>query len=188
MLEYSTNLNLSALPELDQKKDPAAYAEFLRMHGALKTLQGALDFYTGALSTEVTYRNQTAPTSSIRVQSISRIYAEATEIITYGAIVNIYDAGGLKCRNANATAVGKLCRAYCNDSAGVGIGDFAELVLLGMLPIVGAIPGQDYYMSITSGIISATPPGVAGNVVQRIGFGLDANSIWFNPSLEWYVI
>ena len=188
MLQYSTNLNLSALPELDQKKDPLVYAELLRLRSSLRLLQSALYTYTGALSTETAYRNQTAPTSSIRVQNISRIYAEATEIIAYGAAVNIYNSAGLKCRNANATAAGKLCRTFCNNSAGAVSGDFVELIILGVLPIVGAIPGQDYYMSITSGIISATPPAVAGNVVQRIGFGLDANSIWFNPSLEWYVI
>jgi len=188
MVQYSTNLNLSSLPELDQKKDPAVYAELLRLRSAIRLLQSSLDTYTGALSTETAYRDQTAPTSSILVQNISRVYVEATEAIAYGAIVNIYDAGGMKCRNANGTAAGKLCRAFCNDSIGVGIGDFAELILMGVLPVAGVTPGADYFMSIVSGLISPTIPFVAGNIIQCVGFGLDANSIWFNPSLEWYTV
>lgn len=40
---FSTNLGLSALPEYDQKKDPALYGELTRIRNALRALQAALD-------------------------------------------------------------------------------------------------------------------------------------------------
>lgn len=43
----SINLNLSALPEYDQNKDPAIYAELNRIRNALRILQAAIDSIGG---------------------------------------------------------------------------------------------------------------------------------------------
>jgi hypothetical protein len=189
MQEYSTNLGLTVLPELEQKKDPAVYGEIFRLRSALRILQGALDSYTGALSTELQYQPVTSPASSIKVQNISRVYVEATEAIAYGEIANLWNSAGLKVRKASAgLGVGFNCRAYCNTTGGVAIGDFGEFILLGNLPSSGVTPGAEYFMSTTAGLITSTAPAAVGNIYQRIGFGLDSNNIWFNPSLEWRVI
>lgn len=47
MSSFSTNLGLSSLPEIDQKKDPEIYAELLRIRNALKVLQGVVDSLSG---------------------------------------------------------------------------------------------------------------------------------------------
>lgn len=52
---FSTNTGLSALPEYDQSKDPAAYAEFLRMRNAFQALQAAIDGLGGAGGAVVTH-------------------------------------------------------------------------------------------------------------------------------------
>lgn len=52
---FSTNIGLSALPEYEQAKDPAAYAEFLRIRNALQVLQGAIDGLGGAGGAVVTH-------------------------------------------------------------------------------------------------------------------------------------
>jgi len=187
--EFSTNLGLSVLPELDQKAQPEVFAELLRMRNALRALQAALDNYTGALSVDTNYWDQTPPASSVQVQRISRVYVPATEAIAFGQATHLYNnAGTLSARLANATDATRPCRAYCNVPAGVGIGEYGEFILLGLLPVAGVTPGATYYLDTTSGLIAAAAPGVVGNIVQEIGFGLDDESIWFNPILNWYVI
>lgn len=52
---FSTNTGLSALPEYDQQKDPAAYAELLRIRNAIQVLQGAIDGLGGAGGVVVTH-------------------------------------------------------------------------------------------------------------------------------------
>ena len=47
MSSFSTNLGLSSLPEMDQKKDPEIYAELLRIRNALKVLQSTIDVLAG---------------------------------------------------------------------------------------------------------------------------------------------
>ena len=184
MQEFSTNLGLSILPELDQKDNPEIFSELLRIRNALRALQSALDVYTGALSEETTYWSQTSYSQSIRVQKISRIYCITSEAISYGQLVNLYDVAGVTtARKADATDASKPCRAYCN--ATVASGAYGEFILFGYLPTTGAVAGTTYYLDKVAGLIVATapvpPPGTV--VVQRIGFGLDATSIWFNPDL-----
>lgn len=52
---FSTNTGLSALPEYDQSKDPAAYAELLRIRNAIQVLQAAIDGLGGAGGVVVTH-------------------------------------------------------------------------------------------------------------------------------------
>lgn len=189
MQEFSTNLGLSILPEVDQKRDPETYSELLRMRNALRALQSALDQYTGALSVDKNYWDQTPPASSVLVQNISRVYVPATEAIAFGQATHLWNnAGTLSARLANATNNTRPCRAYCNVQGGVGIGEYGEFILLGLLRVAGVTPGATYYLDTVNGLITLAAPGVVGNIVQEVGFGLDDTSIWFNPILNWYVI
>ncbi len=54
MTSFSTNVGLSALPEYDQKKDSALYAELNRIRNAIRILQGALDGIAGFGGTAIT--------------------------------------------------------------------------------------------------------------------------------------
>ena len=60
MASYNTNLGLSALPEIDQKKDPEIYAELLRIRNALKVLQGAIDILSGGAAGAKLTKNSAA--------------------------------------------------------------------------------------------------------------------------------
>lgn len=189
MQEFSTNLGLSILPEMESREQPSIYAELLRIRNALRVLQSALDVYTGALSADINYWNQTPPSSSVRVQGVSRVYAITSEAISLGQLVNLYDVAGIMtARKANATDGTKPCRAYCSVSGGVALGAYGEFILLGLLRTVGVTPGLTYYLDTVAGVITTAAPGVVGNLVQEIGFGLDSESIWFNPVLNPYIV
>lgn len=189
MQEFSTNLGLSILPEMESREQPTVYAEFLRIRNALRVLQSALDVYTGALSADINYWDQTPPSSSVRVQGVSRVYAITSEAIALGELVNLYNvAGTMTARKANATNGTKPCRAYCSVNGGVALGAYGEFILLGLLRTTGVTPGATYYVGTTGGLITGTAPAVVGNLVQEIGFGLDDESIWFNPVLNPFLV
>jgi hypothetical protein len=186
--QYSTNLGLSQLPEIDEKQFGQVYAELLRMRNALKVLQSALDVYTGALGeTESSYWDQTPAYAYLRLQNISRVYRKATETISAGRLVNFYNsAGELVARNANATDATKPVRAYAPKE--VLSGEFGEFVILGLMPSVGLTPGSLYYLTTTAGAYSATAPAVPGNLKQEIGWAYSDNLMVFNPILNPAVI
>jgi predicted RecA/RadA family phage recombinase len=183
--QYSTNLGLSILPEIDQAQYPGIYLECFRLRNALRILQSTLDTYTGALSEDSKYWDQVQPTSSSRVQNISKVYAITSESINPGNVVNFYsNSGVLTARKANATDITKPARAYCSSPSAVSSGAYGEFVLLGMCPyITGLTPGAPYYLSATAGLITATAPSGSGNAVQPIGYAINSSNLWFNPSL-----
>ena len=188
--QYSTNLGLSVQPEIDQKQHPQIFLELFRIRTALKTLQGALDTYTGALSEDQKYWDQAKVYDTARVQNISRVYLVAGEDISVSQTVTITNVAGVPTvYKANATDATKPARAFCSVPAGVKSGAYGEFILLGVNPYFsGLTPGATYYLSTTSGQITATAPSTAGNIVQQTGYALDSKSLWFNPVLNWKVI
>jgi len=183
--KYSTDLGLSLTPELLEQKNPGVYGELIRVRNALRILQGALDIYTGGLSPDPDLWSVTAVTTGLRTENISRVYFQTTENIAVGQAVNLYDSAGTTyARLANATNNSKPCRAYATTTTVSG--DWGEFVLLGAHPLItGVTGGTDYYLSTTGGGITFTPPATPGNIVQKIGWGLNSTTIYFNPSITW---
>lgn len=177
---YSTNLGVSATPEIPQDKYPEIYIDNLKLRNALKTLQSVMDIYTGALGEDPAFwANQSNPTSWYRIQNLTRIYALASETIVAGAIVNFWsNAGVLNVRNANASAAGKPAHAFC--STAITAGSYGEFIREGACFLIGSLtPGTTYYLSNTAGLIAAG----AGTIPQKIGFALNSSTLIFRPDL-----
>ena len=49
-------------------------------------------------------------------------------------------------------------------------------------------PGDVLYLSTTSGELTATAPSTAGNIVRVMGYNIDGDRIYFNPSADWIEI
>lgn len=188
--QYSTNLGLSVLPEIDQKQHPQIFLELSRIRTALKSLQGALDTYTGALGEDPKYWDQARVSDTTRIQNISRVYAVAGEDISLAQMVTFTNvAGVITAFLANATNATKPTRAFCSVPSGVLSGAFGEFIICGVNPYYsGLTPAATYYLHTTSGQISTTAPATVGNIVQEIGYALSSTSLWFNPVLNWKVI
>ena len=177
---YSSNTGVSALPEFDQSKYPELYLDSLKLRMGIKILQQVLDQYTGALGEDPTYWNQqTNPALWTRLQNLSRIYGQATEAIPAGAVVNFYNNGGvLGVRNANASAAGKQCDAWCTTA--VAAGSYGEFITQGTCFLIGGLTiGATYYLSNTNGLLSSG----AGTVVQKVGRAIGVNTLLFKPEL-----
>ncbi len=104
---------------------------------------------------------------------------QASENLNAGDLVNIWNSGGLfKVRKADATAAGKEAHGFVLSAVSTGAN--ATVYLEGTITgLGGLLPGR-YYLSTTPGTASATPPSVAGNVVQYIGMSTSTTEISFN--------
>lgn len=106
---FSTNTGLSALPEYDQSKDPAVYAELLRIRNAFQVLQAAIDGLGGAGGAVVTHTGgnfslgqlvvaannggDTATLGSLGTAS-TVLHGNATGIPSFGAVDLVADVSG----------------------------------------------------------------------------------------------
>lgn len=188
----SVNLGLSVLPEIDQSDYPKIYYEFLKVETALRTLLRALDSYTGTISEDPQYWDRVAPQTSVKLQNLSKVYLQAGEAITEGAIVSILDGGGGTTKAYHAQGVNGLypTRAICTTPGGVALGSWGEFMLMGITTSYSGLlsgtllQGTLVYMSAAAaGEVTQTPPSAVGNLVQCVGFALSPTHLFFNPEL-----
>ncbi len=105
-----------------------------------------------------------------------------SEAIAASNIVNVFNnAGTATARKADATATGKECIGFV--LAGVASGANATVYFEGTINgLTGLTPGARYYVSAsTPGVLTATPPTTAGNVVQYVGTAISATELSFEP-------
>lgn len=109
----------------------------------------------------------------------------ASEALTAGAFVNIYDnAGVVTARNANATNNTKPANGFVKSA--VASGANATVYLDGANDaLTGLTTGSRYYLSTTAGGVTATPPSATGNNLQFIGYATQTTAIQFtqNPGI-----
>lgn len=122
-------------------------------------------------------------TSTILRNNLGRFYVTASENIVFGAVVNIWNNGGVVAvRNANATDNTKPCDGYCSTAGGILLGTVGEVILgPGINTVAGVTIGTRYYLSVSNGLISASPAIAAGNIEQYLGVGIATGQLYFTP-------
>ena len=109
---------------------------------------------------------------------------EASENLSAGDFVNVYDSSGAKCRKADASTAGKHAHGFVLD--GVTSGATATVYFEGPNDqITGATPGDIYLSDSTPGGFTSTAPSGAGKVVQRLGVATSATSINFEAGQRY---
>lgn len=179
-MAFKSSIN-TGLPNIPDPADPADFAEFARIYNAIRNIQLALDAYTGAISSEPQYYNQTPVTSSLLVQNMMRVYCKFDAAITYGKIVYLYESGGLLTAGLAAASSPTLkMRGWCNTPAGVAAGAYGEVMLGGLCTAIGGmVANTTYYLGNTPGTIANGP----GTYSQKVGFALSSTQIFMNPEL-----
>ncbi|HSX21507.1 MAG TPA: hypothetical protein VLE97_01880 [Gaiellaceae bacterium] len=101
----------------------------------------------------------------------------ATETLAAGAMVNIYNASGKKCRNADPTAAAAGKRAHGFVLAGVTSGQPASVYTRGSnTAVTGLTPGVMYVLDAATpgGVVALSAgPTTAGQILQIVGVGAD---------------
>jgi len=105
----------------------------------------------------------------------------ASEALSAGDFVNIWNSSGAKVRKADATTAGKETHGFV--LAAVTSGASATVYFEGTnTGVSGATPGVAF-LATTAGSFSSTAPSASGNVVQRIGFAISATAINFQSGV-----
>lgn len=104
----------------------------------------------------------------------------ASEAISAGDFVNVFDSSGAHVRRADASTTGKHAMGFVK--LPYNAGDTATVYFAGANTFVtGQIPG-DVYLNTIPGKATSTPPSGSGNIVQTIGFATSATSINFKAN------
>jgi hypothetical protein len=106
----------------------------------------------------------------------------ASEAIFAGAIVSLWsNSGVLNVQKANATDTTEPADAFA--PLAIGNGAAGIVVFNGVnTAISGLTPGVRQYLSLTDGIVTATPPSSVGNIIQSVGVALSATRLMFRPA------
>jgi hypothetical protein len=108
---------------------------------------------------------------------------QASENLSAGDFVNVYNDSGAKVRKADATTTGKFAHGYV--LASVNSGNNATVYFEGSnTQVSGATPGE-VFLSTVAGGFTSTAPSSSGNVVQRLGVAISATEINFERTLPY---
>ena len=109
---------------------------------------------------------------------------EASENLSAGDFVNVYNSSGAKCRKADASTAGKHAHGFVLD--GVTSGATATVYFEGPNDqVTGATPGDVYLSDLTPGGFTSTAPIGTGKVVQRLGVATSATAINFEAGQRY---
>lgn len=173
----------TALPQTAQGMPKEIQPYFQEVYDAIYQLELALVNFCGIAAQPKSIWSQLTASQTVFAQNGHRTYLQATETITGGGMVNVFNSGG-KAKVQNATAAGLLkpCHGYCNVAGGGVLDDFLEIIMFkGLCTLFsGLTPGQQYFLSTVAGTIQAAPVVSAGNTEQFLGVALDSNSLFFN--------
>lgn len=101
----------------------------------------------------------------------------ASEALSAGDVVNVWNSTGAKVRKADATTAGKEAHGFV--LASVSSSATATVYFEGNnTAVTGLTPGAQY-LSTTAGTVTTTAPSGSGNVVQRVGFATAATNLNF---------
>lgn len=112
---------------------------------------------------------------------------EASETLSAGDVVNIWDDTTAKARKADASASSTKAMGFVN--AGITSGASGTVSYDGVITgLSGLTIGATYYLSETAGQITATPPTTSGAIVQKVGWAKSATELVFEPDQRYVVL
>ena len=159
-----------------------------QLYATIKQLHLVLHSYVGIGQQLQSLWSQLPYYQTLHLASPWRYYRKASEIVAYGAAVNIFlDGGELKFRNANATNNTKPCHGFCTTVGGIAAGAYGEAVLMqGLLSaFVGLTVGARYFLSTANGLITAVAPVAAGNIEQALGIAVDSTALLYCTDFDF---
>lgn len=107
---------------------------------------------------------------------------ESYEDLAAGDFVNVFtDAGEAKARKADASTYGKEANGFVL-SASLATQDATVYFEGRNTQRTGLTAGALYWLSITPGSVTTTPPSASGNVVQQVGRAVSATALAFEQS------
>jgi hypothetical protein len=106
----------------------------------------------------------------------------ASEALSAGDLVNVWNSTGAKVRKADASVAGKEAHGFV--LAAVSSSATATVYFEATNnQVTGLTPGVQYLSASTPGAATGTAPSGSGNVVQRVGFATSATALNFQSNV-----
>src|SRR5579863_2517548 len=184
----SFNTGLQQVPDLLNITSVGKLSfQFISIYNAIGVLQQAIDSYTGNSPAPSNNSNQNAaPETTVLIGNTANMWLLAAQNINAGFLVTITNSGGTAIANLSNVASTPYGQAMGISMTNATTGNPLQILLLGLFNFGGSVtPGGIYYASaLVPGGLSLTPPSVSGQLIQPVGFGVDSNSIFFNPCMN----
>lgn len=185
----ATRFFATTLPQLPTNTDPKIEPDLRDVYTAMRNLAAAIGQYGGFEEADEGLQNigNVLVTAGANKR---RVYVPTLEDMPYGSAVDLVDSGGLAARYASALDATRPCKGFNNTVGASVAGTVIEVVLPGgyITSVGGMVPGTRYFLSTSNGLISASPPAVAGQLVEALGFALTSSVFYFFPDTGWYVL
>lgn len=174
------------LPNLPADTIPKElWSEFLTVYRAIQNLLQGVSQYAGVdppNPVEVAGMNTY---DWLSLQNGTRFYGIAANTIFRGQTVRLRpDIGGGWVDSGNANSAAGLVIGVANETKSAT--QKIQIQLGGLIDsISGMAGGTLYYNSTTAGAIQNLRPVGAGQIIQPVGWSIDANHMWLMPSLYY---
>lgn len=187
-MTYNSAVDFRVAQTPPDNLDPKIRAALVEVYQVFQTIIQAILTNTQAaplLITEQALVAAEAPASTLLSGNLRRLYVIAEETLSFGMMISLHNvAGALRARKANATNNIKIADGFCSTPGGILIGEVGEVQLsTGIANIAGLTVASRYWLSTTSGLVSATPAVAAGNVEQLIGIAITTTQLYVNMSM-----
>jgi hypothetical protein len=107
---------------------------------------------------------------------------EASEALSAGDLVNIYDSTGVKCRKADGSTTGKEAHGFVLAAVESAANATVYRISQSNNQKTSMTPGKKQYLSITvPGGTQETVPTGAGKTLQVVGWAVAADTMIFKP-------
>lgn len=182
----SIDTGLPNTPDLADIQTPQKLAmTFIEMFNAMQILGQAIDAYTGNTPAGPDTSAQPAE-STVLIGNTTNFWCNASTALPAGYLVTIFNVSGVTNAKLANAASGYSGTAMGLTMAAADINTPVQVMLIGLFNFgSGVTPGTMYYLSdAVAGGIAAAAPSTAGHLVQPVGFGIDTESVFINPSLN----
>lgn len=176
----------------DSFKQPESISLYTIIVQGLQNLLGNIEAFCGITQKPMTQWSLLSPSATLRRQNLGRLYVVASETISYGSFVNLFNSGGvLTARNSNSSAA-KRAMGYCNvnttQQSGMAAGQYGEVILgQGIIGIGGVNPGDLLFLAPSAGTIQIGPDTTAGHIEQFIGIGIGINLVYVDINMGSWI-
>lgn len=141
------------LPAVPSTTDPELYDELLTVYTAVRSVANA-------------------------IERTRKVYVVFSVSIGLGAVVNFFDVAGVP--NVRLAQHG-VYETHGITTIGASAGNVGEVTLHGIIDFYsGLTAGLPIYTAAVAGQIAGVSPGAGA---QRIGYAMNATTIWLNPML-----
>lgn len=114
------------------------------------------------------------------------VVAASSENLLAGDFVNLHNNGGtINVRKADATTNAKPANGFVLANVTSPANATVYLISAVNSAVSGLTVGSEYFLSTTPGLLTATAPSAAGNIIQRLGKARTATSFVFENT-EYY--